>query len=78
MLRPDAFADDDLFGKYMSQWMEIYLTAGGGEARLPGSRGSVLERDAGARGIPLAAATEQELIQLGSRLGISFPDGAAR
>jgi LDH2 family malate/lactate/ureidoglycolate dehydrogenase len=78
MLRPDAFADADLFGKYMSQWMEIYLTAGGGKARLPGSRGSALERDAGARGITLAAATEQELTRLGSRLGISFPDGAAR
>jgi LDH2 family malate/lactate/ureidoglycolate dehydrogenase len=78
MLRPDAFADDDLFGKYLSQWMEIYLTAGGGEARLPGSRGSALERDAGARGITLEAATEQELTRLGSRLGISFPDGAAR
>jgi LDH2 family malate/lactate/ureidoglycolate dehydrogenase len=78
MLRPDAFADDDLFGKYMSQWMEIYLTAGGEQARLPGTRGGALERDAAARGITLPASIEQELIQLGSRLGMAFPQGTAK
>jgi LDH2 family malate/lactate/ureidoglycolate dehydrogenase len=77
MLRPDVFTDDDFFGKYMSQWMEIYLSAGGKQARLPGGRGSALEQDAGARGITLSAATERELAQLGSRLGIPFPPAAA-
>jgi LDH2 family malate/lactate/ureidoglycolate dehydrogenase len=78
MLRPRAFADDDLFGKYMSQWIGVYLAAGGEQARLPGSRGSALERDAAARGITLSATTEQELTRLGSRLGVAFPRGAAK
>jgi LDH2 family malate/lactate/ureidoglycolate dehydrogenase len=78
MLRPAAFTDDDLFGKYMSHWIEIYLSAGGDQARLPGSRGSGLERDGAARGIALSAATEQELTRLGSRLGIAFPHGPAK
>jgi LDH2 family malate/lactate/ureidoglycolate dehydrogenase len=76
MLRPDAFAGDDFFGKYMSQWMEIYLSAGGGQARLPGSRGSALERDAAHQGITISAPTEQQLRRLGSQLGIAFPGPA--
>ena len=78
MLRTNAFADDDLFGKYMSQWIEIYLAAGGEEARLPGSHGSALERDAAVRGITLPATTEQELTRLGSQLGIPFPQEAPK
>jgi len=78
MLRPDAFADHDFFGQYMSQWMETYLAAGGGQARLPGSRGRALEQDAAARGITLPTATEHELTGLGARLGIPFPHAAAK
>jgi LDH2 family malate/lactate/ureidoglycolate dehydrogenase len=74
MVKVDAFAADGHFGKYMSQWIETYLTAGGERARLPGSRGSALEHDAGTRGITLPGATEQELTRLGSRLGIPFPE----
>jgi LDH2 family malate/lactate/ureidoglycolate dehydrogenase len=75
MVKPGAFADDDHFGKYMSQWIDTYLSAGGEQARLPGSRGSALEREAYARGITLPVTTEGELTHLGSRLGIAFPDG---
>jgi LDH2 family malate/lactate/ureidoglycolate dehydrogenase len=62
----------------MSQWMEIYLSAGGGQARLPGSRGNALEQDACARGIALPAVTVEELTGLGSRFGIAFPQETAK
>jgi LDH2 family malate/lactate/ureidoglycolate dehydrogenase len=75
LVKPDAFADHDHFGQYMSQWIEIYLSAGGGRARLPGSRGNALEQDACARGIALPTVTEEELRRLGSRFGIEFPQG---
>ncbi len=73
MVKVDAFAAADHFGKYMSQWIETYVTAGGEQARLPGSRGSALEHEACARGITLSSATEQELRRAGLRLGIPFP-----
>jgi LDH2 family malate/lactate/ureidoglycolate dehydrogenase len=74
MLKPDIFAKREDFAKYMSQWIDIYFAAGGEGARLPGKRGSTLERDACARGITMTAATEKELRELGSRLGVQFPE----
>ena len=65
MVKVDAFAAADHFGKCMSQWIETYVTAGGEQARLPGSRGSALEHEACAREITLSSATEQELRRAG-------------
>lgn len=73
LVQPDAFAAEDLFGRYMAQWTATYLDAGGTDARLPGARGDALERAARERGIALPAAIERELVALGAELGIPFP-----
>jgi LDH2 family malate/lactate/ureidoglycolate dehydrogenase len=73
MVKPQAFSDEALFGRYMAQWTSTYLDAGGDRARLPGARGDDLGRKARERGIELPAAIERELGALGARLGIPFP-----
>jgi LDH2 family malate/lactate/ureidoglycolate dehydrogenase len=73
LVKPDAFAAQDLFGEYTAQWTATYLRAGGADARLPGARGEALERAGRSRGIELPAAIERELAALGTRLGIPFP-----
>ena len=73
MVKVDAFAAADHFGKYMSQWIRPTSLRVENRQRLPGSRGSALEHEACARGIALSSATEQELRRAGLRLGIPFP-----
>lgn len=73
LVRPNAFVAEDLFDAYMSRWTDNYLSAGNGQARLPGSRGSELEAKGRAEGIPLGATVEQDLIALGERLSLPFP-----
>lgn len=73
MAKPDAFDGQNAFGNYMAQWSQTYLSAGGDQARLPGHRGDVMEREARERGIALPTAVVQELSALGKRLGIRFP-----
>ena len=73
LVKPHAFSEPGHFAEYMAQWTGTYLAAGGDEARLPGQRAAALERRARADGIALPAAIEQELIELGTRLGLPFP-----
>lgn len=77
LVNPQAFAEGDHFARYMEQWIGDYLAAGGDQARLPGRRGGELERSAAEHGIALSATTEQGLRQLGSQVGISFPEREA-
>jgi len=73
LVKPDAFAGEDLFGAYMAQWTGTYLAAGGEGARLPGARGDALEHAGKAQGIALPASIVRELQTLGERLGIPLP-----
>ncbi len=73
LVKPQAFAGQPVFGGYMNQWTQDYLSAGGAAARLPGHRGDALEREGRAHGIALPAAVAQELTALGERLGTPFP-----
>ncbi|MGY2492870.1 Ldh family oxidoreductase [Cupriavidus sp. CP313] len=74
LVKPQAFAGRSLFADYMAQWSDTYLAAGGKQARLPGHRGEALEREGRERGITLPDPVTSELRELGSRLGIAFPD----
>ena len=73
LVRPEAFAGQDLFADYMAQWTGNYLAAGGSDARLPGHRGDTLEREGRERGIALPDAIARELGELGRTLAIPFP-----
>ncbi len=73
MVKPDAFAGQKAFGDYMRKWTQIYLAAGGDDARLPGNRGDAMERAGREQGIALPPAILQELQLLGERLRIEFP-----
>jgi LDH2 family malate/lactate/ureidoglycolate dehydrogenase len=73
LVRPAAFSHEGLFGRYMAQWIQTYVAAGGENARVPGARGNELERKARAGGIELDPTIERELDALGARLGIPFP-----
>jgi LDH2 family malate/lactate/ureidoglycolate dehydrogenase len=74
MVKPDAFAGADLFGQYMAQWTQTYLTAGGEQARLPGHRGDAMEHAGRRDGIALPAAIVRELQVLAKEFGIHFPE----
>jgi hypothetical protein len=73
LVKPGAFVEESLFGAYMDQWTRYYLDAGGGQGRLPGTRGAQREAEGFAQGLEVPAALESELIALGRRLGIAFP-----
>lgn len=70
MVKPEAFAEREIFGAYMDEWSQAYLHAAGDKARLPGIRGDALERDGRECGITLPPAIEQELSALGERFGV--------
>ncbi|MDT4825521.1 Delta(1)-pyrroline-2-carboxylate reductase [compost metagenome] len=73
LVRPEAFAGQQLFADYMAQWTGNYLAAGGAGARLPGHRGDVLEREGREHGVALPDAVARELDTLGQALGIPLP-----
>ncbi|MEM5433173.1 Ldh family oxidoreductase [Cupriavidus oxalaticus] len=73
LVKPEAFAGQQLFADYMAQWTGNYLAAGGADARLPGHRGDVLEREGRQHGIALPDAVVRELDTLGHALGIPLP-----
>jgi len=73
LIKPQAFAGQDLFAGYMTQWTDTYLAAGGEAARLPGRRGDALEQEGREHGIALPHAIAQELSALGQQLDIPFP-----
>jgi LDH2 family malate/lactate/ureidoglycolate dehydrogenase len=73
LVKPDAFSEAGHFAEYMAQWTGAYCAAGGDEARLPGERAAALERRARTDGIALPAEIQQELTDLGARLGVPFP-----
>jgi LDH2 family malate/lactate/ureidoglycolate dehydrogenase len=73
LVNPDAYGGQRAFTDYMRKWTEVYLAAGGDDARLPGNRGDAMERAGREQGIALPAAIMQELQSLGERLGIRFP-----
>jgi LDH2 family malate/lactate/ureidoglycolate dehydrogenase len=72
LVRPESYAGRDAFDEYMRQWTQTYVAAGD-DARLPGARGDVLEREARESGMTLPEPIAQELIALGERLGVPFP-----
>ncbi|SAL86589.1 malate/L-lactate dehydrogenase [Caballeronia arvi] len=72
LVRPESYAGREAFDAYMRQWTQTYVAAGN-DARLPGARGDVLEREARERGMTLPAPIAHELIALGERLGVPFP-----
>lgn len=76
MVKPGAFTEEHLFGAYMKSWTETYLDAGGGVAKLPGSRGVKLEQQGREQGIALTPALAKELAALGERLKIPFQQGS--
>jgi LDH2 family malate/lactate/ureidoglycolate dehydrogenase len=73
LMDPSAFAGPEVFGAYMSQWVEYYIASSTEGGRIPGWRGAALERDALATGLPIRLAIVEELKALGDRLGIAFP-----
>ncbi|MBF6990090.1 MULTISPECIES: Ldh family oxidoreductase [Cupriavidus] len=73
LVKPEAFAGQQLFADYMAQWTGNYLAAGGADARLPGHRGDLLEREGRQHGIALPDALARELDTLGQALGIPLP-----
>lgn len=74
MVKPDAFAEGDIFGQYMAQWTQTYLAAGGDQARLPGNRGDTMEREGRRHGIKLPTAIARELQALSEEFRINFPE----
>ncbi|MGF6551656.1 Ldh family oxidoreductase [Paraburkholderia youngii] len=72
LVRPESYTGREAFDEYMRQWTQTYVTAGG-DARLPGARGDVLEREAREHGMTLPAAIADELAALGEQLGVRFP-----
>lgn len=72
MAKPSAFSQPEHFAEYMTQWTNLYLAAGGHEARLPGQHSAKLERLAFAQGVSLSKVVERELLELGSRMGVPF------
>ena len=72
LVRPESYAGREAFDQYMRQWTQTYVAAGD-DARLPGARGDVLEREARESGMTLPAPIAQDLIALGERLGVPFP-----
>jgi len=75
LVRPGAFGEHTAFDAAMTGWTEGYVDAGAPAARLPGSRGAVLEARGRAEGVTLPAAIIAELSALGGRLGLPFPVG---
>lgn len=73
LVKPDSWGGQQAFDDYMRKWTQIYLAAGGEDARLPGNRGDAMERAAREQGITLPPAIMQELQSLGERLSIRFP-----
>ncbi len=73
LVRPGAFVDSAVFGDYMTEWTNLYLEAGGEQARLPGARGERLESEGREHGIELPDTIEQELRGVGARLRVPFP-----
>jgi len=73
LVKPDSFGGQQAFDDYMRKWTQIYLAAGGDDARLPGNRGDAMERAGREQGIALPPAIMQELQALGERLRIRFP-----
>ena len=73
LVKPDSFGGQQAFDDYMRKWTQIYLAAGGEDARLPGHRGDAMERAGREQGIALPPAIMQELQALGERLRIRFP-----
>ncbi|MSP66624.1 MAG: Ldh family oxidoreductase [Alphaproteobacteria bacterium] len=61
------------YGEHMRQWTEHYKAAGGRLARIPGERAAAAEAAAEALGAPLDGSVIAELVALGVRLGLSFP-----
>jgi LDH2 family malate/lactate/ureidoglycolate dehydrogenase len=62
------------YDQHMRDWTSHYKAAGGAAARIPGERAAAAEADAEADGVPLDPAVVAELVALGARLGLSFPD----
>jgi LDH2 family malate/lactate/ureidoglycolate dehydrogenase len=73
LVKPDAFAGQELFADYMAQWTGTYLAAGGDDARLPGARGDAMERQGREHGLALPASIALELRALGQQVDIPFP-----
>ncbi|MFX1676510.1 Ldh family oxidoreductase [Paraburkholderia sp. A2WS-5] len=73
LVNPASWGGQQAFGDYMHKWTQVYLAAGGEDARLPGNRGDAMERAGRERGIALPPAIMQELMSLGERLRIRFP-----
>jgi LDH2 family malate/lactate/ureidoglycolate dehydrogenase len=72
MIKPAAFSLKEHFNEYMTQWIDFYLSAGAGRARIPGWQSAQAERKAFAEGIEVSQSTEKELIQLGSQIRVPF------
>lgn len=73
-INPIAFGGREAFDESMKQWIAHYQgSAAPGVARLPGLRGAALEVDGMASGLALTPAVEQELREVGEKLGVLFP-----
>lgn len=72
-LNPALVDDRSAFLGYMHQMFDFYRESGGEQARIPGERGDLMEREGRARGIVFSASIDKELRALGRQTGIPFP-----
>jgi LDH2 family malate/lactate/ureidoglycolate dehydrogenase len=72
---PGAFGGRANFEDGMSQWIDYFIaSAGAGAARLPGARGTALEREVSRRGLDLTDAVTAELRGVAQKLDVPFPE----
>ncbi|HWB46655.1 MAG TPA: Ldh family oxidoreductase [Hyphomicrobiaceae bacterium] len=76
VINPDLMAGRDAYEAHIASWTAHYKRQGGEAARIPGERAAEAEADARRNGVVLAASIVAELLQLGSDVGVPFPDTA--
>jgi LDH2 family malate/lactate/ureidoglycolate dehydrogenase len=69
-LNPAMVGNEESFFTYMAHWIEHYKESGADEARIPGERGDVQEREGRVNGIAYSPVIEAELRQLGDKAGM--------
>lgn len=72
VINPDRFVGRVVFDQHMRDWIEVYRSASGGDARYPGERAAREEQIRRERGIPLVASVVSELCAIGEKSGHPF------
>lgn len=69
---PERVVGQEIFERHIEGWVSQYLSATGGDARLPGQRAAATERERTANGIPIPPEIITELREVGEKVGESF------